>query len=196
MGDTTMSGKIEDEDRDFDNSWANGAGFKTDEVVRKWKRTSWLFGYLPWPTESSSLTITKTEVHLKRNDCPAHPRECRPFRSWSVAPINKISSMYMQKTYRIRDWIAIFALSFAVGWFGGAAISASNSANTEDSAVDFTLDESFFTFAGLLFVSTCGVLSLLRVLCIPLRLVLRVDGGFGDQGEDGFSFSIDNGLDP
>ncbi|KAH9262832.1 hypothetical protein BASA82_000158 [Batrachochytrium salamandrivorans] len=97
-----LSDEEEEDEYDEEANWAGGSGFVWEGDAHKWKSTR---KFLFWPLYSESISITASEVHVKRNDCPALPRECRPFRAWATAPLKNIKGFYMRKTvFRVLDW--------------------------------------------------------------------------------------------
>jgi hypothetical protein len=178
-------------DYDEETNWAGGAGFDLGGEAHKWKSTR---KFLCWPLYSESVTITAQELHIKRNDCPACPRECRPFRSWAVAPLRNIKSYYMRKTTtKPLDLCMLLVCAVIVGLIGGGIVSSlalpvqeSLTGLDQASAVlGFNLDSSFFVFATVVGIAACMLGCLVLTLRAPLRLVVNVDGSLVEE------FSID-----
>ena len=120
-----------------------------------------------------SVTLTQTEIHVKRNDCPALPRECRPFRGWGVAPLSRISAFYMRKTTtKPLDLAALFLLSIGLGL--AAAVLCYQVIPTVQAQGLFSETFILIIVGGFLFF--CGCCGLVHVLRAPLRLVINVDG--------------------
>ena len=180
---------------EFDDgqNWAGGTGFDLGSEAHKWKSTRRL---LCWPLYSESVTITQTEIHIKRNECPVLPRECRPFRGWAVAPLRNIKSYWMRKTTtRPRDLFILFIVSVVLGLVGGGIISATaitqqqtalQGLETVSATLGFSLDASFFLFSLIVGVAACCLGCLVLTLRSPLRLVINVEGGTGLE-----EFSLD-----
>lgn len=181
-----------DEALDEEANWAGGAGFDLGGEAHKWKSTRKL---CCWPMYSESVTITAGELHIKRNECPALPRECRPYRLWAVTPLKNIRSFQMRKRLsKPLDVFVLFLVSLGLGLIGGGLISAYavqpgqglNGLEQASSAVGFNIDSSFFVFSVIVGISVCCVGVLLLTLRAPLRLVVSVDGAIEPE-----SFSID-----
>jgi len=177
---------------DEEANWAGGAGFDLGGDAHKWKSTRKFFC---WPMYSESVTITAKEVHIKRNECPALPRECRPFRGWAVAPLINVRSYWMRKTTtKPLDLGLLFLTSVALGLIGGGLIAAYalpsatalSGLEAASSVIGFALDSSFFIFAAVVGISVCCIGCLVLTLRAPLRLVLNVEGGAHNE-----EFSID-----
>jgi len=190
--DESEDDESEDDGYDDEANWAGGAGFDLGGEAHKWKSTR---KFLCWPLYSESVTITATELHIKRNECPVLPRECRPFRGWAVAPLKNIRSFWMRKTTtKPWDLFVLFIISLVVGLIGGGIVSAtalpqaSSLAGLEgaSAALGFTLDSSFFLFAAVVGVAACCLGCLVLSLRAPLRLVVNVEGSYGAE-----EFSID-----
>ncbi|KAH9260204.1 hypothetical protein BASA81_001373 [Batrachochytrium salamandrivorans] len=193
---SSFSDEEEEDEYDEEANWAGGSGFVWEGDAHKWKSTR---KFLFWPLYSESISITASEVHVKRNDCPALPRECRPFRAWATAPLKNIKGFYMRKTvFRVLDWLALLVLSIVLGCIAAGVISSqavpfgsTSSLNGLESASDvlgFVLDASFFIFALVIGISVCCLGALCMTLRAPLRLVLNVEGV---PSHDSESFSID-----
>ena len=170
---------------DEEANWAGGGGFTWEGEAHKWKSTRKL---LCWPLYSESVTITPQELHIKRNECPVLPRECRPFRGWAVTPLKNIKGWYMRKTVsKPQDLCLLFIVCLVIGLVGGGLVSAfaTQSANSlagleqASSALGFNLDSSFFVFSAVIGVSACCLCGLFMTLRSPLRLVAHVDGNAG-----------------
>lgn len=170
------------EEYDEEANWAGGGGFVWEGEAHKWKSTRKLFC---WPLYSESVTITPQELHIKRNECPALPRECRPFRGWAVTPLKNIKGFYMRKTVsKVQDLCILFFVCLAIGLVGGGLISAFavpaaaslSGLEQASSTLGFNLDSSFFVFVAVIGVSACCLGFLFMTLRAPLRLVVQVDG--------------------
>ena len=177
----------DDDGYDDEANWGGGAGFDLGGEAHKWKSTRKVFC---WPLYSESITITATELHIKRNDCPALPRECRPFRAWSVAPLRNIKSFWMRKTStKPWDLFILFLLSVAIGLVAGGIISATAMPHTTalaglqaaSDALGFSLDSSYFLFATVCGIAACCLGCLVLVLRSPLRLVINVEGAHSEE---------------
>lgn len=167
---------------DEEANWAGGGGFTWEGEAHKWKSTRKL---LCWPLYSESVTITPSELHIKRNECPVLPRECRPFRGWAVTPLKNIRGWYMRKTVsKPQDLLVLFVVSLIVGIIGGGLVAAFatqskvslNGLEQASSALGFNLDSSFFVFTAVIWISACCIGGLLMTLRAPLRLVVQVEG--------------------
>jgi hypothetical protein len=148
---------------------SGGEGFDTGDIVEKWKGTKKI---LCWPLYSESVTLTQTEIHVKRNDCPALPRECRPFRGWAVAPLSRISAFYMRKTTtKPLDLLLLFAFSIGLG----LAVAVILYSVAPDFTGDLFSENFVLIFVGS-FVFFCCFFGLVNTMRAPLRLVINVDG--------------------
>ncbi len=167
-----------------DSTWAGGSGFEVQEVVQKWKGTRKLC--FCWPLHSESVTLTSTEVHVKRNECPALPRECRPYRSWAVAPLYKISAFRMAKETFSPVPLILLAI-FAVGF--GFAVARMilfflSELNPSTGVITPTTKNLDFFIAGIIMVVACCIGYQIINLCTPLRLRISVDGAHDWFGID------------
>jgi hypothetical protein len=176
-----------DDGYDEEANWAGGGGFTWEGEAHKWKSTRKFFC---WPLYSESVTITPSELHIKRNECPVLPRECRPFRGWAVTPLKNIKGWYMRKTVtKPQDLLVLFVFSLIIGVIGGGLVSAfavpasSSLAGLEgaSSALGFNLDSSFFVFSAVILVSACCLGGLVMTMRAPLRLVVQVEGNAGSD---------------
>lgn len=167
---------------DEEANWAGGGGFAWEGEAHKWKSTR---KFLCWPLYSESVTLTPQELHIKRNDCPVCPRECRPFRGWAVAPLKNVRSFYMRKTLsKPLDLCLLLIVSIIVGLVGGGLVSAFAVPSAKalagleqaSSALGFNLDSSFFVFSAVIGISACCIGMLFMTLRAPLRLIISVDG--------------------
>ena len=181
------------EEYDEEANWAGGGGFTWEGEAHKWKSTRKFFC---WPLYSESVTITPQELHIKRNECPVLPRECRPFRGWAVTPLKNIKGWYMRKTVsKPQDLLVLFLICLVLGVVGGGLVSAfavqSNQSlaglEQASSTLGFNLDSSFFVFAAVIGVAACCIGGLILTLRAPLRLVVQVDG---NAGQDIFSIDL------
>jgi len=155
-----------------DVTWAGSAGFDTGDIVQKWRGTKKLCCL--WPLYSESVTLTSTEIHVKRNECPALPRECRPFRGWAVAPLSRISAFYMRKTTtKPLDIFLLGVISIVVAIICGMAIAALLTSTAIDRVA---LNQQVFFYSIAFFILACCLGSLAHTLISPLRLVINVDG--------------------
>jgi hypothetical protein len=178
----SYSENSEDDGYDEEANWAGGGGFVWEGEAHKWKSTRKVFC---WPLYSESVTITPQEVHIKRNDCPALPRECRPFRAWSVAPLRNVRSYAMRKTVsNPTDWCLLFFVCLIIGLIGGGLVSAFAlpsavslaGLETASSVLGFNVDSSFFVFSTIIGVSACCLGFLFMTLRAPLRLLIAIEG--------------------
>ena len=172
---------------DEEANWGGGAGFDLGSEAHKWKSTR---KFCCWPLYSESITLTQNEIHIKRNECPALPRECRPFRGWAVASLINIRGLYMRKTLTgAKDCLTLFIIALAVGIIGGGIVSALiipakksvNGLEEASSVLGFNLDSGFFIFVVVIFVASCCIGGLVMTLRAPLRLVVNVEGAQGEQ---------------
>jgi len=168
-------------------SHAGGAGFELGGEAHKWKSTRKL---LFWPLYSESVTITAHELHIKRNECPALPRECRPFRSWAVAPLRNVKSYYMRKTTtKPKDVCMLLICSIVIGLVGGGIISglalppgeSLAGLDAASSVLGFNLDSSYFVFAAIVGLAFCFLGCLVLTLRAPLRLVVNVEASTNEE---------------
>jgi len=189
---TDYSENSSEDGYDEEANWAGGGGFVWEGEAHKWKSTRKI---LCWPLYSESVTITPQELHIKRNECPALPRECRPFRGWAVTPLKNVRAFYMRKTVtRFQDMCLLFFAGLAIGVVGGGLIAALVVPSTKalsgleqaSSVLGFNLDSSFFVFSAVIGVSACCLGFLFLTLRAPLRLIINVDGNSAYE-----SFAID-----
>jgi len=182
-----------DEAYDEEANWAGGGGFTWEGEAHKWKSTRRIFC---WPLYSESVTITPQELHIKRNECPVLPRECRPFRGWAVTPLKNIRGWYMRKTVsKPQDLVCLFLMCLVIGVVGGGLVAAfavqskTSLAGLEQasSALGFNLDSSFFVFSAVIGIAACCICGLLMTLRAPLRLVVQVEG---NSGQDIFAIDL------
>jgi hypothetical protein len=187
-GDSQQSDVAYDEEA----NGAGGGGFTGEGEAHQWKSTR---KFLCWPLYSESVTITPLELHMKRNECPALPRECRPFRGWAVTPLKNIRAFYMRKTLnRVLDLCILFVICLVLGVIGGGLISAFVVQSSDalagleqaSAVLGFNLDSSFFVFSAVFGVAFCCIGILFLTLRSPLRLVIHVEGNTNSD-----IFSID-----
>ena len=154
------------------------------DAVHKWKGTRKIC--FCWPLYSESVTLTSTEVHVKRNECPALPRECRPYRSWAVAPLDKISAFKMSKeTFKPIPLIFLLIFSVAIGFAIARLVQFGlYEFNPATGVITPTTTSLDFFIVGIIIVATCCVGFQLINLCTPLRLQISVDGAHDWFGID------------
>merc|ERR1712065_132603 len=156
-------------------------------VVHKWKGTRKIC--CCWPLYSESLTVTDEEVHVKRNDCPALPRECRPYRSWATANLNNISAFRMsKKIFQPSYMISLIIFSLVAGFLGGMLFFVIPPATLADIIKPENVVQ-FLIYSIIICAAACCVGLQIINLCAPLRLTISIDGN-----NEWFSLDLVSGV--